>query len=300
MENYISIESLSLFVKVVEAGSFAQVCHNTKTPKATLSRKISQLEEYLGAQLFVRNTRNLKLTEIGREILTRANVILAAHDDSKTLVSKTKAEPQGLLRISAGVEFGQSIIAPLVNKYVEKFPKVQIELDLTGRRVDLIYENFDLGIRIGPLEDSSLSARKIGSFTYGIFATPQFVKKFRIGKNINVISGLPALGFTRVDKHLNWKLINDLDEREIKISPRIISNNYWVLLDAAKAGVGLVYMPKFLAQKAIDSKELVQVFPEWHSVEIPIHFIYPSQKFLSSKVRTFIDFSLVHFKTRSL
>lgn len=296
MESYIQIESLHLFLKVIEAGSFSAVCKSTKMPKATLSRKISQLEGNLGAQLFVRNTRSLKLTELGREILSRAKVIVAAHEDSKSIARNTKAEPQGLLRVTAGVEFGLNVISPLATEYCKKYPAVQVELDLTGRSVDLIYEGFDLAVRIGPLDDSSLSARRLGSFRYGLFAAPELIKKYRIKGDLEVLRDVPTLGFTRVDKHLSWRLRSSSEEREIKIQPRMMSNNYAVLCDAAVDGLGVVYMPIFLAQQAVASKKLVQLFSRWQSIEIPVHFVYPSQRFLSPKVRTFVDFTLQRLK----
>lgn len=298
MDKYIDFESLHLFIKVVEAGSFSQVCAKTKIPKATLSRKIGQLEDDFGAQLFVRNTRNLKLTELGRELLVRAHSMMATYEDSKSLVLKSKSEPAGLLRISAGVEFGEAVISPLANLFCEKFPKVQIELDLTGRKVDLIYEGFDLGIRIGPLKDSSLSARKIGSFTYGIFGNPKLIANTKHASDLKSLERLPTLGFTRTDKHKTWRVTNGTEERRIKVQPRISSNNYWVLMDAAKAGLGFVYMPKFLVRDETASGKLVKAFSEWHSEEIPVHFLYPAQKFLSSKVRSFIDFAIENIGDR--
>ncbi len=291
MEQYPDLDILSLFVKVVEAGSFAKVSAQHRIPKATLSRKITQLEEFYGAQLLVRNTRHLQLSEIGREILARAHSLLAMASETQTLISKTKETPQGLLRISAGVEYGLSVISPIVNEYLKHHPQVSIELDLTGRRVDLIYEGFDLGVRIGPLEDSSLSARRIGSFSYGLFCGKAFATENKI-TSIDKIKKLPTLGFTRHGNKKKWVLISKLEEQEIEIEPRLTSNNYWTLLNAAKANLGVVFMPHFLAQKEVKAGKLVPLLSQWTSEEIPIHFLYPSQRYLNSKVRSFIDFSV--------
>jgi DNA-binding transcriptional LysR family regulator len=295
MEQYPNIENLSLFIKVVEAGSFAKVCRQTHIPKASLSRKITQLEEHYGSQLLIRNTRHLQLTEIGKDILNKAHAIISLVEDTQASVQKTKVTPHGLLRITAGVEYGLSVVSPIVNSYLKKFPDVNIELDLTGRRVDLIYENFDLGIRIGPLEDSSLSARKIGSFKYGLLCSPKFLNEHK-PLTIDKLSRVPSMGFSRINKNNQWTLFNKIEERTVDIQPRLTSNNYWSLLNAARESLGLVYMPLFLAQTEIERGQLVHVMPNWSSEEISIHFIYPSQKYLNSKVRSFIDFTIEELK----
>lgn len=289
MEQYPSVESLSLFLKVVEAGSFTKVSRQNRIPKATLSRKITSLEEYYGTQLLIRNTRHLQLTEIGREIHNKAHSILAIINETEASVLKTKEKPNGLLRITAGVEYGLSVVSPLVNSFLKKYPEVNIELDLTGRKVDLIYENFDLAIRIGPLEDSTFSMRKINSFRYGLFVGKKFLNENKL-ITINNLATLPTLAFTRANGRNNWILINKLEEKKVEIIPRLSSNNYWTLLNAAKENIGIVYLPVFLAKEEIKKGNIVPILSEWCSEEIPVNFIYPSQKYLSSKVRHFIDF----------
>ncbi len=289
MEQYPSIESLSLFLKVVEAGSFAKVSRQNRIPKATLSRKITYLEEFYGSQLLIRNTRHMQLTEIGREIHNKAHTILALINETQDSVTKTQEKPNGLLRITAGVEYGMSVVTPIVNSFLKKYPDVNIELDLTGRKVDLIYENFDLAIRVGPLDDSTFSMRKISSFRYGLFVGKKFFNENK-PITINKLSTLPTLGFTRINRQKSWTIINKLEEKKIEIAPRLFSNNYWTLLSAAKDNIGIVYLPVFLAKKEIENGNIIPILSDWHSEEIPVSIIYPSQKYLSSKVRHFIDF----------
>jgi len=296
MEQYPDFESIFLFIKVVELSSFAKVTRQYNVPKASLSRKISQLEQFYGAQLLVRNTRHIQLTEIGREIFHKSFSILSLLEETQAVVSKTKEQPHGLLRISAGVEYGLSVISPLVNNYLKLYPEVNIDLDLTGRRVDLIYEGFDLGVRIGPLEDSTLSMRKVGSFKYGLFCNSSFLKEHKI-TNIEKLAKIPCLGFTRIGNKKSWTLINKLEERKIEINPRLVSNNYWALLNAAESGLGVVFMPIFLAQKSIQKNLIQPILPNWNSEEIPVNFVYPSQKYLTSKVRNFIDFSIMELNS---
>ncbi|MBY0515419.1 MAG: LysR family transcriptional regulator [Bacteriovoracaceae bacterium] len=290
MNDFFDLESMYLFTKVLEAGSFSSVAVKTRIPKATLSRKIKELEDQVGAQLLIRTTRQVRATDIGREFLQRANTILAAVEDSKVLVKKASQELEGPLRITAGVEFGLAVLSPLVLKFQKLYPKINIEIDLTGRYVDLAYEGFDVGIRIGPLDDSSLNCRKIGSFSYGLFASPEFLKTNSAIKKISDLGSLPKLAFSRAGQRNEWKLVNGDKFEKISIEPKIVSNNYWVIEMAAIRGSGVAFMPRFLVTEALKNGELKPVLNQWHSVEIPIHLIYPSQRFISTKLRTFIDF----------
>lgn len=290
MNDFFDLESMYLFTKVLEAGSFSSVASKTRMPKATLSRKIKELEDQVGAQLLIRTTRQVQPTDIGREFLQRANTILAAVEDSKVLVKKSSKEPQGLLRITAGVEFGLSVLSPIILKFQKVYPKIDVEIDLTGRFVDLAYEGFDVGIRIGPLEDSSLSCRKIGSFSYGLFASPQFIKSNTAIKKVSDLETLPKLAFSRAGQRHEWKLMNGEKFEKLNVEPKLVSNNYWVIEKAAISGAGITFMPKFLVQESVKAGLLKPVLNDWHSVEIPIHLVFPNQRFISTKLRTFIDF----------
>ncbi len=285
----LDIEGLYLFTQVVQTGSFARVSSNLKIPKPTLSRKIQNLESHLGVQLLVRTTRSVRPTEIGREFYQRALAVIAASNDAQALVDKTKREPQGLLRVTAGVEYGMAVMSSIVNSFSKKYPAVNTELDLTGRQVDLPNEGFDVAIRIGPLLDSSLSSRKLGSITYGLYASPTYL---RGAKKISVPEDLvrhPTLVFTRSRAAETWSLFNGEQEIDIQTSARIRANNYWVLRKAAENSLGIVFMPQFLVDDALCSNLLQRILPEWTSTEIPIHALYPAQRYLSPKVRLFID-----------
>lgn len=247
------------------------------------------LEQLLGAQLLVRTTRNVKTTEIGRDFYSRALGILAASEDALLSVSNTKTDPTGLLRITTGVEFGIEFLSPLLNQYLSKHPKVAAELDLTGRFVDLVYEGFDLGVRIGPLDDSNLSSRKIGTFRYGLFASPEFAQKAKLSKPAQ-LTRTPALVFKRPEHSGVWSLVSGHTEQSITVVPKLISNNHWALRSAAIAGLGVAFSPTFIMATELRNKRLVQILPEWGSAEIPIHTVFPAQRFLAPKVRRFVDF----------
>jgi DNA-binding transcriptional LysR family regulator len=291
MNPFFDLESVSLFTQVVEARSFTSVAEKRGLPKATVSRRIKDLEERIGAQLLLRTTRQVHLTDIGREFLQRAKIILAAMEDSHQLVRKSTGTPNGLLRITAGVEFGLSILTPIILKFQERYPEVQTEVDLTGRYVDLAYEGFDAGIRIGPLPDSSLGCRKLGSFSYGLFAAPEFIKKVKPIRKISDLENLTKLAFSRAGQGQEWKLVKGDQLEVLKVEARLTSNNYWVIEQAALRGHGVVFMPKFLVKESVGRGHLKPILENWRSVEIPIHIVFPQQRFIPSKLRAFIDFT---------
>ncbi len=171
------LSSLETLVKVVQTGSFTRAAEQLHTQKAQVSRVVSQLEAELGVRLLERTTRSLSLTEIGREFFERAVGILGAADDARRAVQKAQGEPRGTLRLSCGVEFGMLAVNRWVRDYLLRHPDVNVDLEMTGRVVDIVHEGFDLAVRVGPLADSSLAARKLGDLHYGLFAAPAYLQR---------------------------------------------------------------------------------------------------------------------------
>lgn len=290
-----NLNDLLLYCQVVQEGSFAAAARRFGGSKATVSRRIAQLEQALGAQLLIRTTRSLKTSEVGRDFFRRAQGILAASDEALAAVTRTKDEPTGLLRVTTGVELGIEFLSPLLDEYLEQHPQVSAELDLTGRFVDLVYEGFDLGIRVGALDDSSLSSRKLGSFRYGVFASPALIGKNKI-TTPKQLSQFPGLVFKRSEHSEVWTLVNGHSEQKVSVTPKLSSNNHWALRQAAVSGLGIVFGPTFIMRSEVKRGRLVQLLPQWGSPEIPIHAVFPAQKFLSSKVRRFIEHLVSHLR----
>ncbi|MBU6153156.1 MAG: LysR family transcriptional regulator [Bdellovibrionales bacterium] len=288
MKPVLDLESLSHYCLVVQEGSFTGAAKKLTASKATVSRNVALLEESLGVQLLIRTTRSLRTTEIGRDFYHRALGILGASDEAVAAVTSTTRDPSGLLRIAAGVEFGTEFVMPKLTEYLKLHPQVQAELELSGRFIDLVHEGFDVGIRIGALDDSTLSSRKLGSLRYGLYASPEFLKQYPIRK-IETLKQVPALIFNRPGHHSEWTLLKGETERSLKVQARMISNNQWSLRTAAIAGLGITFSPTILMNEAVRSKKLVHVLPEWTSPEIPIHAVFPSQRYLAPKVRSFVD-----------
>lgn len=290
------LAALQAFVKVVQAGSFTQAADALGTHKAQLSRVVSQLERGLGARLLERSTRALALTEVGREVFERALALLAARDDLQRVVQQSQAAPRGLLRLSCGVEFGQLEVAGWVQQYLARYPQVRVEADFTGRLVDLVHEGFDLAVRLGPLADSSLAARRLGELHYGLYAAPAYLSRQGVpaepaslqGHAALLYAGGPAAGARRGA----WRLQRGAATASPELQPRLLANNVFALRSAAIAGLGVAQLPCRLAASALATGDLVTVLPGWAPSPVPVHAVFASARYLTPKVRAFIDLAV--------
>lgn len=287
------IPELQAFVKVVQAGSFTRAAETLGTQKATLSRTVSQLEARLGVRLLERTTRSLSLTEIGRELFERAVGILGAVEDAERLVQQIHAEPRGVLRLTCGVEFGMLAVSGWIDGYLAQYPDVSVEADFTGRLVDLVHEGFDLAIRIGPLEDSRLAARRLGSLEYGLFASPAYLARRGTPATPQELAAHTLLVFSAGAHRGGWKLQRDGEEIRVDNAGRLRVNNSFAVRDAALSGLGIAQLPLRVARGAGDA--LVRVLPGWAPPAVPVHAVFPSNRFLTPKVRAFVDLAVSAF-----
>ena len=276
-------------VAVVENGSFTKAAEALGQHKAALSRTISLWEARLGARLLERSTRALSLTEIGREVYERARIILNAVKDAEDLVLKTRAAPRGLLRLSCGVEFGMLAVSRWIDHYLLRHPEVQIEADFSGRLIDLVHEGFDLAIRLGELPDSSLVARRLGELHYGLFASADYLTQRGTPNIAPDLQHHSLLAFSASRGLRAWRLRRADEQITIKGSIRLKVNNSFAVRDAAVLGLGIAQLPRWLAQPEVSEGRLKAVLPDWTLAPVPVHALFPSGKYLSPKVRAFIE-----------
>ncbi|NRA66805.1 MAG: LysR family transcriptional regulator [Pseudobacteriovorax sp.] len=286
-----NIEHLYIFTKIVEAGSLSKAGEILRIPKPSMSRKLTQLEDDIGAQLFLRSSKGIKPTEIGKKLYSACGAIFNTLDSFRDTISEVKREPQGLLKITAGVEFGIAVLNTITSQYSNMFPKVTLDVELTGRKVDLAFENIDIAIRIGPLKDSNLKSRKLGEFRYGLFASPNFIKKYKTKlKSIDSLESLPTLVFKKGIHDIKWTFVSDGEKRTIELNPRSICNNHWMLIESARNDVGIAFCPNFLAKSHIDRGDLIQIHSSYRSESIPITAVFPNQQYMNPLTRSFLDF----------
>jgi DNA-binding transcriptional LysR family regulator len=289
------LPSLQAFVKVVQTGSFTRAADALHTQKAHLSRVVSQLERELGVRLLERTTRALSLTEVGREFFERAVGILASVEDAQRVVQKAQGEPRGTLKLTCGVEFGMIAVSGWIDRYLQRYPQVRAEADFTGRLVDIVHEGFDLAIRVGPLADSTLAARKLGDLTYGLFASPDYVARRGVPEHPSDLATHDVLAFAGGSHRATWTLSKGGHEERLLLQPRLKANNVFAVRDAAIAGLGIAQLPQIVAAAQVSGRQLNAVLPGWSPPTVPVHAVFASARYLTPKVRGFIDLAVEAF-----
>jgi DNA-binding transcriptional LysR family regulator len=289
------LSHLDTFVKVVQTGSFTRAAEQLHTQKAHVSRVVSHLEAELGVRLLERTTRSLSLTEIGREFFERAVGILGAADDARRAVQQAQGEPRGTLRLSCGVEFGMLAVNRWVRNYLLRHPHVNVDLEMTGRVVDLVHEGFDLAVRVGPLADSTLAARKLGELRYGLFAAPGYLRRHPPPRQPGDLAQHALIRFSGSRLRLVWTFTRGADTQRVEPVARLNANNSFAVRDAAVDALGIAQLPLLLAQPEVDAGRLVPVLADWQLPSAPVHAVFASARYLTPKVRAFIDLAVEAF-----
>ena len=286
---------LNAFVKVVQTGSFTRAAEQLHSQKAHVSRVIGQLEAELGVRLLDRTTRSLSLTEVGREFFERALGILGAADDARRAVQLAQGEPRGTLRLTCGVEFGLMAVNGWVRAYLRRYPEMQADVEMTGRVVDIVHEGFDLAVRVGPLADSTLAARKLGELHYGLFAAPSYLERWPAPCDPADLQRHRLIRFSGSRRRLVWTFTRGADSQQIEPAARLNANNGLAVRDAAVDGLGIAELPWLLATPAVASGVLVPVLSDWQRPSAPVHAVFASARYLTPKVRAFIDLAVASF-----
>ncbi|QGU33528.1 LysR family transcriptional regulator [Thermochromatium tepidum] len=286
------LSQLETFVKVVQTGSFTRAAEQLRSQKAHVSRVVSQLEAELGVRLLARTTRSLSLTEVGREFFERAVGILGAADEARRAVQQAHSEPRGTLRLTCGVEFGMIAVSTWITAYLERYPQVRVDADFTGRLVDIVHEGFDLAIRVGPLADSTLTARKLGEMEYGLFAAPAYLARRTTPALPGDLASHDILAFAGGSHQASWILSQEGRQERIVRQSRLKANNVFAVRNAAIAGLGIAKLPLIIAIPAVRDGHLQPVLSDWAVPTVPIHAVFASARYLTPKVRAFIDLAV--------
>ncbi len=277
----ISPADMMLFAAVVREESFTRAAHQLGITKQTVSERISKLEEQLGVRLLERTTRRLRVTGAGATYYERCSAIAAQIDEANNEVQQRQAEPVGLLRVSSPMLYGRRYLTPVISEYLARYHQARVELVLSDRRVHLIEEGLDVAIHIGPLDDSSLVARKLGEGSLHYVASPDFLSKYGTpsGKELH---SARCIGFSAFE---TW----EAEGVRSRIDPVLIVNDHEIAFEAALAGVGIARIPAILCRDAVRDGLLKVLFGPRPAMLRAIHVVYPSRVKLPAKVRLFVD-----------
>ena len=287
------LAAIKVFVSVAEAGGFSAAAKELGQSKSAASRQIAALEEDLGAQLLKRSTRSVKLTDSGYAYLERCRALLDDLDDADQAVAALQNEPRGLLKINAPMSFGVSHAAPAVADFMARYPELKVALILNDRFVDPYEEGFDVTLRIGALEDSSLAARKLAQIEMGLYASPAYIERHGRPRGPEDLKSHAILHYGRPSSQSAWALRGAREP--LSVPYRLCSNNGDALRVAATADLGITLIPAFLVRDEVQTGRLVTVLDGFEPKPIDLYAIYPPTRFLAAKVRLFIDFLVERF-----
>jgi DNA-binding transcriptional LysR family regulator len=294
-----TLEQLKILVRVVQLGSFTRAAEALHIQKGYVSRVVAQLERELGAKLLERTTRALSVTEVGREVFERAVGILTAVDETTRLVQSSRTEPRGQLRLTCGVEFGMLAVGRWVEEYLQTYPMASADVEYTHRVLDVVHEGFDLAIRVGEVRESRLVARHLGHIEYALFACPRYLERMGRPGNLEELRQHSLVVFAGGSQRNGWQLVPAGGEKSATVRfdapARLRTNNSFAARDALLRSLGIGALPLLIAADSVRTGHLVQVLPDWLPVSMPVHAIYPSNRFLSPKVRAFVDLAIQRF-----
>ena len=289
-------EDLQAFVAVVEAGSFTAAAERLDSAKSAVSRLISALEERLGVQLLRRTTRVLNLTETGRSFYEHAARILSDLEEAEAAVQQEHAELRGKIRLALPLSFGVRHMCTPIAAFSRLHPKVEFDLNLNDRRIDLIEEGVDLALRIGRLEDSSLIARRLFDARAVVCASPHYLSAHGEPQSPAELREHDCLVYSNLAEPDKWSYVDKGGEpRSVHIRPVLSASSGDFLSNAAAHGMGLVIQPTFIASEAIRRGMLVPVLTDYDWPLSPAYAVYPPTRHLSYRVRALIDFLAERF-----
>ncbi|MES2295623.1 MAG: LysR family transcriptional regulator [Pseudomonadota bacterium] len=290
------LQSMRVFAKVVEQGSFARAAAALAMSNAVVTRNLADLEAHLGTRLLNRTTRKLSLTETGQHYLERVRQILADIDDADALAGSAARKPAGTLRIYCHPGFGQAQLAPMLPAYAQAMPDVVLDVTLADQGVDLVEEGFDIGIFMGLQKfDASMVARRLATSKVVLCAAPAYVQRRGMPHSAHDLSGHDCLNFAFEQLRHHWPMRWEHERVNVPITSRLTSNSGEVLRQAALAGMGIMIRSSFTLQDDITSGRLLRLLGEHDLGELPVTMVYPSRRQLSAKVRSFVEFMSARF-----
>ncbi|MGB3124539.1 MAG: LysR family transcriptional regulator [Pseudomonas sp.] len=285
-------DEMSVFIHVVDAGSFSGAARRLGVAKSVISRRITALETRLDANLFNRTTRRLSLTEVGQAYGVRARRILEDVAEAADATHSLRRELVGRLRVAAPMSFAHQHLSPAIASFLREHPLLDVEVDLNDRQVDLVDEGFDLALRIGTLEDSSLIARKLAPSRRVLCASPAYLKECGEPLTLKDLSARDHRFLVYGNRPLadQWRFRVGSNWQAVSIrTPRLTANNGETLRDAAIEGLGLAILPTFIASAPIVAGELKPVLSSYPLPETSIYAVWAPGRPLSTKVRALVD-----------
>ncbi len=287
------LNDLYYFAMVVEHSGFAAAERALGIPKSRLSRRIAQLEADMGVRLLQRSTRRFAVTEVGQKVYRHAQAMLSEAQSAREAVDKLSAEPRGLIKVSAPVALAQQQLAELLPDFLEKFPLVRVQLQVSNRRVDLINEGFDVALRVRSQlnDDGSLVMRSFAQIRELLVASPAYLDARGRPAMPQDLADHLTLSMSEDESRQRWELHGPDDVTvRVDIQPRLMGHDFPLLMESARRGLGIALLPETVCGEFIRRGQLELVLPDWSLPQGICHAVFPSRRGLLPSVRAFIDF----------
>jgi len=288
MENY---RGMAIFVQVVDSGSFSAAASKLGITKSGVSQQVSQLEEELGIRLLHRTTRQLRLTEAGTLYLEGCRQMVEAADAANQQMGLYRMEPSGTLRISCSHEFAANHLIPLLAPFMERHPKLSLDIDGTDQVINLLEEQIDLAIRIGQLDDSGMVVRKIGDLEEVLVASPAYLDQQGVPETPDDLIKHQWVAFTQKTTPYQVRLLGPAgQQKKVRLYGRTRTNSAASLREMMRSGLGIGQILKLIVKEDLEQGRLVQVLPQYRFEPVGMFAVYPQKSHLPLKVRAVIDY----------
>jgi len=285
------LNDMMVFLAVVEMGSFTLAADKLGIPKANVSRKVSRLEQQLAVTLLERSTRSQHLTEAGSRYLIHCKRVHEELDLATASVSEILHSYKGEIKVGASVASGQQILRPALAKFMHQYPELKVQLNLVNRRVDFIEEGFDVVIRIGQLNDSMLIAKKLGTITRKLFASPTYLAQQGKPKTVEQLIAHQLLVMNPTNNEPKLNLISSQGKNfTLNCKPRLLVDDFAIIKQSLIDGLGIAVLPDYMSREEVATGKLVNILPNWGMEEVDVYALYPRNRLKIPKVKAFLNF----------
>ena len=291
-------QEITTFTAVVDAGSFVKAADRLNMSKAAVSRHLVDLETRLGIRLLHRTTRKLSLTEEGELFYQRCKDILETIESAENEITSHTDDVSGLIRINAPFSFGIRKLAPLWGIFHQKYPKVTLDVVLSDRLVDVVDEGYDVAIRIAALSSSTMVSKKLTDTRIILCASPKYLKEHGTPTKPADLVNHQAINYSYWAGKEEWSFDGPKGKESVHIKPFMQTNNGDTCLAAALAHQGIVLQPSFIVGEALRAGDLIEIMPQYKSIELGVYAIFPTRKHIAPKVRVLIDFLVEYFSKK--
>ncbi|HQQ71996.1 MAG TPA: LysR substrate-binding domain-containing protein [Alicycliphilus sp.] len=287
------LNDMLYFAEVAERGGFAAAGRALGIPKSRLSRRVAELEARLGVRLLQRTTRTLSLTEVGDAYLRHCLAMRDAAQAAQDTVDQVQTEPRGTVRVTCPVTLAHTVVAELMPVFMQRFPQVRLEMQVTNRAVNVVEEGVDVALRVRPtLDDSgSMVVKRLDAVRQLLVASPQQLQRQGTPNSLQDLALLDTLAMSAADGRASLRLIGpEGREESVQFTPRYVADDLLTLKFAALAGTGLCWLPDYMCQPELQEGRLVHLLPQWSQPQSVVHAVFASRRGLAPAVRSFLDF----------